>query len=212
MAGCRKTPPRLYDFQVETLFAGTADAMRRQALVPLYHMLKGKNQRHLKLLDVACGTGRFLREVKENYPRLHVTGLDLSAEYLREVRHALSPWRDVDTIHANAEDMPVPDEAVDVVTCIYLFHELPSAVRTRVAKEMARVLKPNGSLIFVDSLQKGDVADFDGLLERFPLGFHEPYYASYTTTDLTDLFAQAGLAQTRQDLAFMSKVLTFEKS
>ena len=103
------------------------------------------------------------------------------------------------------------NEALDVVTCIYLFHELPSAVRPNVAKEMARVLKPKGRLIFVDSLQKGDVADFDGLLERFPLGFHEPYYASYTKTDLSDLFAQAGLVQTHQDLAFMSKVLTFEK-
>ena len=67
----------LYDMQVEVLFTGSASVMRRQALVPLYECIHGRDQRRLKLLDVACGTGRFLRNVKDAYPRLKVTGLDL---------------------------------------------------------------------------------------------------------------------------------------
>ena len=39
---------KLYDFQVETLFAGTADAMRRQALVPIAEYMKGRDQRRLE--------------------------------------------------------------------------------------------------------------------------------------------------------------------
>ena len=50
--------------------------MRRQALVPLKPAVASRPA--AKLLDVGCGTGRFLREIKANYPRLEVTGLDLS--------------------------------------------------------------------------------------------------------------------------------------
>ena len=70
---------KIYDTQVETLFTGAADAMRRQALVPLRAATKGRDQRKLHLLDLACGTGRFLARVKENYPRLNVTGLETAA-------------------------------------------------------------------------------------------------------------------------------------
>src|SRR5215469_5090998 len=58
-----------YDHQVEVLFGGGAAAMRRQALVPLKAALVGCPDG--RLLDIGCGTGRFLREVKSNYPRLY---------------------------------------------------------------------------------------------------------------------------------------------
>ena len=43
----------------------------------------------------------------------------------------------------------------------------------------------------MDSLQTGDVATYDGLLDAFPLNFHEPYYASYAREDLQGLFAES---------------------
>jgi hypothetical protein len=69
-----------YDHQVEVLFGGGAAAMRRQALVPLRAALLGHpgGPATARLLDLGCGTGAFLREVKRNYPRLAVTGIDLS--------------------------------------------------------------------------------------------------------------------------------------
>ena len=48
-------------------------------------------------------------------------------------------------------------------------------------------------MILVDSLQHGDHPPFDGLLDLFPLLYHEPYYRDYTKVDLIDLFNQAGL-------------------
>src|SRR3546814_10641211 len=51
----------LYDYQVEILFSGGADAMRRQALVPLGDWLDGRRHGEVRLLDIGCGTGRSLR-------------------------------------------------------------------------------------------------------------------------------------------------------
>src|SRR5262249_46034844 len=69
---------QLYDMQVEVLFSGTANAMRRQCLVPIANFLRHKDQRRMALLDIACGTGRFLRFVKQAFPRLPLTRRDLS--------------------------------------------------------------------------------------------------------------------------------------
>src|SRR5579872_3558878 len=158
----------LYDHQVEVLFGGGADAMRRQALVPLKQVLAERGVRQARLLDLGCGTGRFLREVKNNYPRLAVTALDLSPFYLDMARENLAPWSRTDFLEAPAESVPLPDGSVDVVTSIFLFHELPVKQRREVVREMARLLKPGGAVILVDSIQLGDVPDYDALVEYFP--------------------------------------------
>lgn len=202
----------LYDFQVDVLFNGATDAMRRQALLPLGDFLNGRRLADLRLLDVAAGTGRFLCAIKQNYPRLPVAGLDLSSAYLSKASKALAPWSWADLVLANAEALPYPEDSLDIVTSVYLLHELPKGARAGVAAEMARVLRPGGRLILVDSLQTGDHPPFDGLLDLFPALYYEPYYQDYIGTDLVDLFEKNGLCLLQQDRAFMSKILTFAKT
>ena len=201
----------LYDHQVEVLFGGGADAMRRQALVPLGRVLAERGVRSSALIDLACGTGRFLREVKSNYPRLAVTALDLSPHYLEVAREALAPWSRTAFLEAPAEAVPADDASFDVVTCIFLFHELPVKPRRQVVEEMARLLKPGGAAILVDSIQLGDVPDYDALVEYFPHAFHEPYYAQYAREDLAALFGAAGLRFEESRVAYFSKVMMFRK-
>lgn len=202
---------RIYDFQVETLFSGTADAMRRQALVPIAAHLKGRDQRQLNLLEVACGTGRFLADVKTNWPKLKTTALELSPSYLDAARETLEPWRDVQFLEANAEAMPLLAESQDIVTAIFLFHELPPKVRTAVTKEIARVLKKGGTFVLLDSVQDGDLPGFEALTELFPQAFHEPYYESYLRWNAAEECAAAGLSLVSSAPAYLSKVMSFTK-
>lgn len=202
---------RLYDIQVETLFLGTAGPMRRACLAPIAEAILGRDQRQLSLLDVACGTGRFLRQVRFAFPRLKLTGLDLSQAYLNEAQRGFHGIKPATWLKANAERIPVADASQDFVTSIFLFHELPPEARRRVAAEFARVLKPGGRLVFMDSLQLGDEPEWDGLLEAFPVRFHEPYYRQYTIEDLDALFSSCGLAKIRSRNAFMSKLMVRQK-
>jgi hypothetical protein len=71
-----------YDTQVEVLFNGTANATRRQALPQLHEIFAGRDQRKLRLLDIGCGTGRFLDFLKQAWPRLPTLGLDMSGPYV----------------------------------------------------------------------------------------------------------------------------------
>jgi ubiquinone/menaquinone biosynthesis C-methylase UbiE len=203
---------KLYDLQVETLFYGAAGAMRRQALRPIAAYMHGRDQRQVRLLDVACGTGRFLRAVRLAYPAMKLAGLDLSRPYLDEARRHLKDLRPAEWMAANAEAIPLPDASQDIVTTVFLFHELPPEVRRHVAAEMARVLKPGGLLVFIDSLQMGDRPNWDGLIEAFPARFHEPYYRHYAIDDLDGVFNEVGLEAAEQSTAFLAKMMVRRKT
>src|SRR6266581_441525 len=107
---------------------------------------------------------------------------------------------------ANGEAIPLENDSQDGVTSIFMFHELPPKVRRIVLGELARVLKPGGRLVVVDSLQIGDEPDYDGMLELFPQSYHEPYYRSYLKEDFRGIAAASGLAHIRDVNAFVSKV------
>jgi len=202
---------RRYDTQVEVLFNGMANATRRQALPPLHEIFARRDQRQLRLLDVGCGTGRFLDFVKQVWPRLPVVGLDMSEPYLAEAKRHLKRWSWMNLVVGNGEFIPVPDRSQDAVTSIFMFHELPPKVRRTVFEEIARVLKPGGRGVIVDSLQRGDEPDYEGLLELFPQSFHEPYYTSYVQEDFGAIGRACGLTRRCSVNAFVSKVMVFDK-
>ncbi|WP_346910426.1 class I SAM-dependent methyltransferase [uncultured Roseibium sp.] len=201
---------RLYDFQVDVLFSGATAAMRRRALVPFARILRAKDQRKVAYADLACGTGGLLKPALAAFPRLKGVGVDLSEPYLNVARERIASHR-ASFVNAMAENLPFADNSLDVVSCVFLFHELPPKVRRQVISEVARVLRPGGSFLFVDSLQAGDVPDYDGLLSLFPQLFHEPYFTSYLKEDLTGLFQDAGLREHAVVPAFVSRVAEFVK-
>ena len=214
---------RLYDFQVETLFLGSADTMRRQVLPYITDWMKTRDASDTKVLDVASGTGRFLTFVRDNFPELNCTALELSPHYLEVVRKSNERFQSMPgagplrLVEANCEKMPFADGEFDAVTNVYLFHEMPKEARRNAAREFARVLKPGGKLFFVDSAQVGDgkalgmEKAFDQALERFPQFNHEPYYRDYANSDLAELFGEFGLELEESTIAWVSKCMMFTK-
>ena len=201
----------LYDTQVEVLFTGAADVMRRRALAPIATWLAGRNQRDVRGLDVGCGTGRLLAAVHGAWPGMKLTGIDLSRPYLDEARRLIGRTARVKLDEAAAEMLPFGEASLDLVVSSFLLHELPKEIRAKAIAEMARVVKPGGLVVIVDSLQKGDRPDWDGLLDLFPHYFHEPYYAEYTAGSLEGWFAAAGLQPVSTELAFLSKIASFKR-
>src|SRR4051794_4488300 len=193
-----------YDTQVEVLFKGMANAMRRQCLPPLAEVFAGQDQRKLWIIDIGCGTGRFLDSIKQVWPRLPALGLDLSEAYIRHAQGHLRRWSRIRLVVGNAEAIPLADDSCDAVTSIFMLHELPPEVRRNVLSEAARVLKPGGRLVLMDSLQHGDEPDYDSMLDRFPLLYHEPYYESYVREDFAAIAHHCGLAHWLNTKAYVS--------
>ncbi len=202
---------KLYDTQVEILFGGAADAMRRIALGSLARAMRGTDQRRVKLIDFACGNGRFLEQIMHAFPRMPAAGLDLSPAYCAKARKRLASWPQVEIVTGAVEQTPFEDARFEAATCVYLLHELPPRVRREAAREIARVLKPGAVFVLADSVQTGDAPDLDRMLEYFPVGFHEPYYGSYVEEDIEALFGEVGLMLEETELAFLTKVMRFRK-
>jgi ubiquinone/menaquinone biosynthesis C-methylase UbiE len=201
-----------YGMQVETLFTGAGAAMRRQGLPLIREAVGGRDPASLDYLDLACGDGSFTQSVLDNWPALRATALDLSPAYLGKARATLSTHRQLRFVEAKAEATGLESGAFDIISAVYLFHELPPQIRVDVAAECARILKPGGTLMLVDTIQYGDEPGFDTLLEAFPRGFHEPYYDSYCRLDLAAHFAAAGLEKSGERVAFLTKATAFRKA
>ncbi len=202
----------IYDIQVEILFNGTADAMRRRVIAPLKTEINKyfpeTNDSSLKILDLATGTGRTLQQIRSAFPKSELTGLDLSSSYLKQASKYLNNGENelVQLIKGNAERVPILDQSFQAITCVFLFHELPGKARDNVIKECYRLLKPNGVLILADSIQLSDSPEFSSVLENFHRIFHEPYYKNYIKDDIDLRLSMNGFKCINSASFFMTKV------
>jgi len=200
----------LYDLQVDLLFGGTADAMRRRILAPLKAALQRLSTvpaSQIRILDVACGTGRTLKLLRAAFPKVSLVGIDLSPAYLRKANQRLAqiPGELPQLVQGNAEHLPFIDNHFQAVTSVFLFHELPAAVRQQVINECFRVVQPGGVCVLCDSIQISDSPQLQPMMENFPILFHEPYYRHYITDDLGARLEQAGFVKVETQVHLVSK-------
>jgi ubiquinone/menaquinone biosynthesis C-methylase UbiE len=188
----------LYEHQVELLFAGAADSMRRMILPPLKAGLSRKKR--LRILDIACGVGSATKIVRAAFPDAEIRGIDLSQPYLDLAKKNLPSvnWRQGD-----ATNLIEKNNSVDAILSVFLFHELPLKARIEVVKEASRV--------FLDSLQKGDDPRFDRSLLEFPRNYHEPFYKNYILNPMKPIIAKAGFEIVGEELGFFSKCIWARK-
>ncbi len=173
-----------YEHQVELLFRGLADPMRRRLLRPIYEKIK--NKKRPKILEIGCGTGTFTRFLTGVFPRADITGIDLSPAYIRYAKKRFMQNDNVHFLVENAENLPFKNENFDAVVSVFLHHELPRKAREKVLQESLRVCKKEGFWGLCDSVQLNDDENFNWAIESFPKNFHEPFFTNYIKNPLSD--------------------------
>ena len=99
-----------------------------------------------RVLDVACGTGVVARLAAEQVGETGtVAGLDVNPGMLAVARSVTPPETSIDWHQANAEAIPLPDSAFDVVLCQMGLQFM--ADKAAALSEMQRVLAPDGRII-----------------------------------------------------------------
>lgn len=127
-------------------------ALRRHDLFPL---------RDRRILDVGCGSGQSLVDFETwGARRSNLAGIDLIPERVRAARMRLCESRDddgtaladeADIREGDAAALPWADTSFDVVCQSMAFSSiLDGVVRAAVAREMARVLRADGVVVWYD--------------------------------------------------------------
>lgn len=115
--------------------ATTRETLRRLPMTPA-----------ARVLDVGCGTGELLKRVRARHPDAVLAGIDPVPEMLAVARSKLSAKEDLRIGYADT--LPWPRGSFDVVVSCNMFHYITHPVEA--LREMARVVRPGGSLVLTD--------------------------------------------------------------
>jgi SAM-dependent methyltransferase len=100
------------------------------------------------VLDIGCGDGTLLADIRGRWPDVAVSGLDLQPERIDEARAKVP---EAQLIVGSADDLPFGDSSFDVVCAITLMSSLPpERMEADAAREIGRVLLPGGWLVWFD--------------------------------------------------------------
>jgi SAM-dependent methyltransferase len=102
-----------------------------------------------RILDVACGTGRWAKEVAQQFPEAQVTGIDISIPL--DIQEQ-APSREYTFVQANLlEPLPFPEAQFDYVHMRFVFSAVPAAEWPVVVRELVRVTAPGGWVELVEA-------------------------------------------------------------
>ncbi|MGW1739025.1 class I SAM-dependent methyltransferase [Nocardia sp. NPDC001965] len=102
-------------------------------------------------VDIGCGPGKLVRALGSRVgSRGSVVGIDPSAVAV-DYNHRRDDRPNHRYIQAPAQDLPLPDASVDVVTCTFVMHHIPEEHRAAAISEMWRVLRPGGRVLLADT-------------------------------------------------------------
>ncbi len=139
--------PRLYELIVWAMTRGKEHAFRK-FIAELVELQKGES-----VLDIGCGTGTMAVLAKQYVGEAgRSCGIEPSVEMVSFARQKAKRQKaDIDIHPGVIEQINYPSQSFDVLLCVIVMHHMPDESKIQGIKEMARVLKPGGRLVVVDS-------------------------------------------------------------
>ena len=127
----------------------------------VYHRLLDLDRKHI--LELGCGNAVITRDIATGGPGRTITALDVD-EVAHEKNLQITDLPNVTFGLGGAEDIPLPEESVDVVFMFKSLHHVPIELMDQSMREIQRVLRPNGSLYVSEPVYAGG---FNDILRMF---------------------------------------------
>ena len=105
-----------------------------------------KLDKHSKILDIGCGKGFLLYEIKKLIPEIELKGIDISQYAIDHAKPEIKNYLS----QASAKNLPFKDKSFDLVFSINTLHNLYANDLFESLKEIQRVTRSN-SYICVES-------------------------------------------------------------
>lgn len=128
-----------YDFLNGILSFVLDDKWRRKA-IQLADIKDGN-----KVLDLACGTGDMILEIKKQHSTCHVYGADFSINMLNYCKKKVNSCQ---LTAADAHNLPFKDNSFDRLTIAFGFRNVTD--KRQGLSEFLRVIKPSGKICILE--------------------------------------------------------------
>jgi len=106
-----------------------------------------------KVLEIGVGNGKTLKAILRQNPKT-IAAMDFSSEALNACKKIFHEKK-ISFVKANMTNLPFENEEFDIIICYYVLNNLLEKERKKAVKEINRVIKTRGKLLFED-LAVGD--------------------------------------------------------
>lgn len=147
-----------------------------------------------RLLDFGCGTAGFLRALRRRGAPLELVGCDVASGMIEEARRR---WDDgtPPALHAvGPGSLPFADGEFDLATAVCVLHHVVPAERLGIVREMMRVVRPGGALVFFEHNPRNPITRW--MVTRAPIDANAVLLQS---AECAQLLRQAGAVACRTD-------------
>jgi ubiquinone/menaquinone biosynthesis C-methylase UbiE len=168
-------------------YAGSEVHAQSPTIARLHQLLQSRFPD--SVCDVACGPGHLALSFGGKASR--IVGVDAAPNMLTQfAKLARARGVPVETVHAYAEAMPLPDHSFEAVVSRLAPHHFPDPKKA--IGEMARLAKRGGSVAVID-LQGNEDAILDALNHEIEVWHDATHVRSYTTAQWRAFFEASGL-------------------
>ncbi|MGL4969216.1 MAG: class I SAM-dependent methyltransferase [Fusobacteriaceae bacterium] len=157
-----------------------------------------------KILDLGCGKGELLEQIKRKFDNFQLFGVDISPKMIEKARLKND---EIEFKVGDSENLDFSDNFFEVVTCLNSFHHYENPEKS--LAEMYRVLAPEGNLILGEIYI---VEILRGLINStLPYG-NTGDFRIYSPAEIKSLFQKAGFTFLKERFILPSlKVYLFKK-
>lgn len=137
-------------------FRAEADHVRDKLTIEIVDQIADRVRPDAKVVDIGCGIGDLLGEMRKRQPTVDIYGLDFSVKAVEGARMAIPDGKFRQFVIE--QTLPYESAAFDVVLCTDVLEHLEYP--KRIVAELVRICRPGGLVAIV--VPDGDVDQFFG--------------------------------------------------
>lgn len=140
----------------------------------------------IELLDVGCGQGHITKRIKEHYPGMNISAVDLS---LNAICYAKKQCPDIDFIVADIYKPPYVNAFFDIVVCNNMWEHVtdPASLSLNIHK----LLKPDG-LFILSTPSRYRTSNILKALTGKTTSINKYHITEYSVGQITEILSFAG--------------------
>ncbi len=151
-----------------------------------------------KVLELGVGNGKTLKSILKQNPS-ETIAVDFSEKVIESVKNQ---FRDVEFCNSDVRELPLSDEKFDIVVCYYILNNLLEMGRKKAVKEIFRVLKKSGKVLFQDFAvgdyrQNGEIIEKNTILHKNGIICH-----FFTDKEMNRLFSKFSVSDLKIEERF----------